>query len=497
MRRWTTFREKLVAPSVSLGSADDHRLTMPRHDDDGDDFSFQSGKLLVHTCFKTWNECSFVLEGGVEDQDLGSLVAFCVIPSALSVTIDFLLPLLVANITLRTLLKFIRNQSLAHVITIGIGAATVFWQLRDHSFLLLILSIHSLVTTILATTFIARKSLIWTICLTVLLLNEITSFRDPVHTRIRTHLMLLTMKFVSWSDQEVEESRTERRGFVSCLSYIMHPASVVCGSWHPVILPDRRTPGRYLKSLVYLSYAVLLLLSSNCFIQFVVTEAVEPLISFKLYDFLPETMATALHQLLISYFVALQFRTSHYFICFVTEACFCFWGLDLQVVKPAAIECPRSLVDVVVCWNIPFHMWIRKYVFKHLKLRFGSKISILLTYCVSSLLHGLNFQIWSVLLSLGCLTLIEFKLRQKLSVIYDACIASRKCAADCGHEHQNLDIVNVAFCVLAIMHLSFLGSAFDGKEESSHMKSVLSVWSSLSFYSPILGFITLVSYLLI
>lgn len=427
---------------------------------------------------------------------MGNLVAFCVIPSALGVAIEFLLPLIVANLTLRILLNFIRSPHVSCLTTILIGGASVVWQLRGNPSLLLILGIHSVIASVLATNISTHKSRIWILCLTVLVVNELSSFRYQEQTRIRTHLMLFTMKLVSWSDQ-CEEKKMDRRGFLSCLSYVLHPASVVLGSWHPMIANGRLGSGRYFKSLVYLSYAILFLLSSNCFIQFLVTEFVEPHISFNLYELIPEAAATALHQLLISYFVALQFRTSHYFICFLTEASFCFWGLEMKVAKPFSIEVPRSLVDVVVCWNIPFHTWIRKYVFKNLKLRFGSKGAILLTYCISSLLHGLNFQIWSVLLSLGCLTLIEFKLRQKLSLIYDACIQSRKCGPDCGHEHRSLGIVNPAFCLLAMMHLAFLGSAFDGTEHSSHMHNVLQVWSSLSFYSPFLGLVTFCSYFLI
>jgi porcupine-like protein len=212
---------------------------------------------------------------------------------------------------------------------------------------------------------------------------------------------------------------------------------------------------------------------------------------------MPENVAEVLHKIFISYFIALQFRSSHYFICFATESSFSFWGSDMEVARPGRIECPRSLVDVVVSWNIPFHIWIRKHVFKPLKEGCGGTAAVLLTYCVSSLLHGLNFQIFSVLFSLGCLTLLEHRLRHKLSDIYNACIQSKACPTGCGHQNRKgfaAVSVNTLFTVIAIIHLSFLGSAFDGKEDSSDMKHVLDVWFSLGFYSPCLAILTLILY---
>ncbi|CAG2167732.1 unnamed protein product [Oppiella nova] len=115
--------------------------------------------------------------------------------------------------------------------------------------------------------------------------------------------------------------------------------------------------------------------------------------------------------------------------------------------------------------------------------------------------QGFNFQIWSVLLSLGILTKLEYDLREELSQIFNACIHVRRCLyrnADSMNENQSLKcnvwdvlrwksspkvcvskwkhknteynsrrvvVVNVLFAMLAITHLAYLGSTFDGKEE--------------------------------
>lgn len=66
-----------------------------------------------------------------------------------------------------------------------------------------------------------------------------------------------------------------------------------------------------------------------------------------------------------------------------------------------SFQFPRSLLNVVTNWNIPMHQWLKTYVFKKMRPHFGAFVAILTTYVASSLLHGLNFQLAAVLLSLG------------------------------------------------------------------------------------------------
>lgn len=69
----------------------------------------------------------------------------------------------------------------------------------------------------------------------------------------------------------------------------------------------------------------------------------------------------------MAYRDALSFRSSHYFISFVSEASAVVSGLGrnsdddwvVDVTKPHLIEIPRSLVQVVVYWNMPMHYWLK------------------------------------------------------------------------------------------------------------------------------------------
>jgi len=65
---------------------------------------------------------------------------------------------------------------------------------------------------------------------------------------------------------------------------------------------------------------------------------------------------------LIAYRDALSFRTSHYFVSYIASALLILGGFPLSsstIVKPLYIEFPRSLVQVVIFWNIPMHYWLK------------------------------------------------------------------------------------------------------------------------------------------
>ena len=70
---------------------------------------------------------------------------------------------------------------------------------------------------------------------------------------------------------------------------------------------------------------------------------------------------------LLAYRDALSFRSSHYFVSYLSEATALAAGIDLShskswavtVTRPWNIELPRSLVEVVINWNIPMHTWLK------------------------------------------------------------------------------------------------------------------------------------------
>lgn len=214
---------------------------------------------------------------------------------------------------------------------------------------------------------------------------------------------------------------------------------------------------------------------------------------------------------LAAYRDALSFRFSHYFITFLSEASAVASGVSnegswaLRLCSPLEVELPRSLVQVVVHWNRAMHHWLKHYVFQVTRPHLGNLGSLLLTYATSALLHGLNFQLAAVLLSLALYSYAEYVLRQKLSQVYDACIGARPCRPSCEKHnlqanHWGVRCANLALGLLAAFHLAYLGLMFDSEpqqEQGYSMQHTLGKWSELQFASHWVALATFVVHLLI
>jgi porcupine-like protein len=134
----------------------------------------------------------------------------------------------------------------------------------------------------------------------------------------------------------------------------------------------------------------------------------------------------------------------------------------------------------------------------------GGFPAVILTYCASALLHGLNAQLWSVLLSLGFCTYAEHVLRARLSSIYDGCIASRACDKPkaCDHKKTRRTVTcvawNVGFSALAVISLAYLGVMFDAdpklQEQGYDFAHTFAKWFHLNFAGHWIAISMLVMY---
>lgn len=75
-----------------------------------------------------------------------------------------------------------------------------------------------------------------------------------------------------------------------------------------------------------------------------------------------------------AYMDALLFRISHYFVMTLSAMCFlssgimnqddqkdvCLTSLHTNITKPSLIEFPRSILGIVVNWNISMHKFLKK-----------------------------------------------------------------------------------------------------------------------------------------
>lgn len=218
------------------------------------------------------------------------------------------------------------------------------------------------------------------------------------------------------------------------------------------------------------------------------------------------------------YFQALSFRLSNYFVCYFSQAVCDLNGVGAYkksgpndkpaystnaIVRPLLIELPRSLIDVVTSWNLPMHHWLKDYVFKPVKLTYGTRLALFLTYFASVMIHGFDPNIALILFSLGFYTYVEYGLRRKLGRLLGCCVEARECKQKCEHrmksKHWMTISVNCLFFFLAVFHLAYLGQIFfnNNSEDQTWHEIAWSMWSRTYFSSLAISVVSLfISFLL-
>lgn len=473
----------------------------------------------------------------------GSLLCLSCMHSAISQTISNLLfALLTANLSLLIIHRIFNGcHNIKNISTVLIGQATIYFHLlknkshdenkRGNVYLQALVPILITVITIISNTlshYVRRcerlASIVsWFIGTATILLNEIFIHSGLTEFMVlRPILMVIAMKYISLNTDKVtwlEISAKKKNGttttkpssgyFISILSdlaYLSHPASSILGAWHPRFEQSCSICSRNLVKAFYsLMKSFLYLVISTCVAGFLLD-----ILRLALVCYVPtsQSWSDVLLQYLEIFIIALEFRFSHYFSCQLTYAMFLIWNHDVPVCQPCDIEMPRSLVQVVVSWNRPMHMWLKTYTFLPLREFTNSTIlPVLSTYVFSSILHGFKFEIWSVLLLLGIYTWIEHHLRRVTAMQFNACVASRRCDTSrggriCLRRHVNTEygsirakLINASFSIVALAHLTFLGSCFHNNVDASGYDKVMTAWHELYFFSPTMAAIELVIFL--
>ncbi|XP_022107837.1 protein-serine O-palmitoleoyltransferase porcupine-like isoform X2 [Acanthaster planci] len=429
--------------------------------------------------------------------------ANCVVPT-LTQGIQIITPLVFGCMAMRTVSLMGLPAAFYHLLslTVGILALSYFFEGLIIQVVALGLLGYFLLQACQASDINYKGPVSAAVFVMVLVIWELF-FADPVEwNKIRGSQMILVMKVISLAfdlDQGVVEEVPE---FLAYLGYTFNLATVIFGPWISFSAYLRLLhPGGDIELRWLLTAFVKFLQSLVCLL---ISTCVAPVL-FLGFD----------QKWLDAYKDAMSFRFSHYFVSFVSESTSLALGLgapreggnkywELNVARPWHIELPRSLVQVVTNWNLPMHVWLKNYVFKTSR-KFGNFAAVLLTYAASSLLHGLNFQLAAVLLSLGFYSYIEHVFRQKLASIFNACILARRCKQDCQHLHQSTHplvmLTNLCFGLLAMFHLAYLGVMFNSEEELQEkgyeMEHTLKKWSHLDYASHYVAATTFVFYWLI
>ncbi|XP_063705730.1 protein-serine O-palmitoleoyltransferase porcupine [Culicoides brevitarsis] len=432
----------------------------------------------------------------------------CIWPTLTQISI-LALKFITVNFLFRILTQtFIRNKIWSHLVSTVCGAVLIFLTVETG-----FIYIYGLVILSYGMMWLLHKIrprrmgfVISCFVLGVLLSCEYMEKDKRLWHQLRGCLMIVVMKIISLAfDIDATKTKDLPR-IVPFMGYVLCPASVIFGPWHSFndytgIFETSKWNLKYVFHIFCnTTLAITFLLVSNCFIYGIISDNT--------------------WKWVIAYRDALAFRSSHYFVSFMSQMSMTTAGfitvpsdtsskysynnlIGYEVTKPHKIEFPRSLLQVVVGWNIPMHNWLKQYVFRVIKPH-STFLAVFSTYLISSILHGLNLQLSAVLLSLGLYTYVEYKLRQKLSTIYNSCTLPNKCKPGmCNHDtksHFNT-FLNALFALLTVFHLAYLGvmfeAAFHIQEQGYSLTHALEKWSKLDFASHWTILISYLFYLVI
>ncbi|XP_022685961.1 protein-serine O-palmitoleoyltransferase porcupine-like isoform X1 [Varroa jacobsoni] len=400
---------------------------------------------------------------------------------------------------------------LIHTVSFLLGLYCMVAVMDWHSFYAFTFGVISITTLYVAHWLFGkwRTTIVTLACLAMIIIVGEYKLAPPQWNRIRGTVMVMTMKIISLALDLDSGLVTRLPSLPQLFGFVFHCATIIFGPWISFYDYHRSLEGcesleqggfDLLDPLWFLSVIRALLLSTMCLV----------VSACGIHWFFGRAEEYGAWSL--AFRDALGFRMSHYFVCFHGESTAVAAGIrrqgrhqqdeldqwNLEVVRPACIELPRSLVEVVVRWNQPMHIWLKNYVFRRILPSGGRFLATLGTFAASALLHGLSFRLSAVLFSLGFYTYAEHTLRLKLATIFNACIGARPCHILCDHRNTPqtcwwVNLINGLWTLLALLNLAYLGMMFDEDqpidmaEEFNHMstgntmESTLKKWSQLKY----------------
>uniref|UniRef100_A0A0N4Z9T3 Protein-serine O-palmitoleoyltransferase porcupine n=1 Tax=Parastrongyloides trichosuri TaxID=131310 RepID=A0A0N4Z9T3_PARTI len=320
------------------------------------------------------------------------------------------------------------------------------------------------------------------VCSIVSILSIQFYLNEEAYSSVHGSLMIMSMKMISLAFEK-------KYSFFDVYGYIFSPGTLIYGPF-VTLAQHNESYGINFFSKIHIPILAFILSTSFLILSHYVPNELEFL---------------NWYNILIQYKTAASFRYSHYFISYISLSLASLSGIKIdQVSLWLKVEIPRSMMNVACYWNIPMHIFFhtcnKKYfidIYKNLK-QYNNFMAVILTFVFSSMLHGFNFQLTAVLISIGINASVESKLRNKLSKKFDCCCKSRECLENCEHSNKYFSlrtiIINTVFLLLNIYHLIYLGAPFDDSYEGGRytINHTLNVWSQqFYFISPILTLIVI------
>ncbi|KAJ8980574.1 hypothetical protein NQ317_018701 [Molorchus minor] len=316
---------------------------------------------------------------------------------------------------------------------------------------------------------------------TSLVLCEYFLLEEEIWMEIRGIIMIFVMKIISLAE-DIDREITDFPTVFQYFGYTFSGCNIMFGPWisfqEYIFLykhPSQKSRWWMYGIVRSLFFSMLSLMVSNCFANF----------------FIPDSS----NRWLVAYKEALSFRTSHYFICYLSEASMLAAGYKNQkiwnepkqwrlvITEPIKIEFPTALTIVVAKWNRPMHEFLKKYVYKSW-LPLGKFFAVLMTFVMSSFLHGFEIKISIVLIAIGIFSYLQFIVRDHLARTFNCCIKVHPCKSHCVHKYKRnslqCKICFIVFSFSTVLHLIYLGVLMDSSTDD---KGVYEKWNNLYFVS--------------
>lgn len=401
--------------------------------------------------------------------------------------LKFAKDLILANFIFRILIQYINiPHNVRHSISLIIGSFLLYLHIGTALMwtIGLALGAYAIIIIISLITNKLRGLILTVAVITFMLSCEIYIVNPKMWQQIRGIQMIASMKIISIAIDLDRDLFKKILNPVEYGGYILCPANCLLGPWisfhtYNKYLEVKFLTRRWLKIIFWnLCLSMLYLMLSNCIVPWYIE------------DNMPKWFT--------AYRDAQAFRMSHYFVSTMSVMSMVSAGFgltndchsELEVTKPLFIELPRSLVQVVIYWNIPMHQWLKNYIFKSCR-PYGHFTAIFLTYAISSLLHGLNFQLSAVLLSIGTFSYVEYNLRLKVASALEVCCLANTCVKQCDHKFKKNTVlaifINTLFSIITIIHLAYLGVMFEAsfsvQESGYSYYHTLSKWENLNYFS--------------
>ncbi|CAH1103396.1 unnamed protein product [Psylliodes chrysocephalus] len=460
--------------------------------------------MTPYTLAENEDSLDFFYENEIIEETSQIIWENCVIPSTLSI-IHIIYKIVLVNFMFAILVSSVRlGQNLFHALSGSCGIYLIS-HLESTEGKLLVVIFFSLSYLILFTSYIQKKyypiqkenidkirylsssNIIKYALIIILVLCEYFLMKTETWMEIRGLVMIFSMKLISLAD-DIDKDAIDFPNYFQYFGYIFSGANVMFGPWisfQDYILMYNQPTKKNLKWILSIARALLLsiffLTVSNCWTSYIIKDD--------------------MNIFLVSYKEALSFRTSHYFVSFLSEASMLAAGLknikiwnepnkwQYKIVDPLKIELPTALATVVTHWNKPMHDFLKKYVYK-CWLPLGKFYGILATFIMSSFLHGFELKVSVVLISIGIFSYLQFAARDYFARAFNCCIRVYPCRDGCTHKYKRCTIIpgcfRLFFSVTNIIHLIYLGMLMDPSTDDI---GIIKKWKNLYFISFWLMFV--------